>query len=205
MTNQHYESEFRLPLFPLNTVLFPGCSLPLQIFEQRYLRLVKESLRDNTGFAVVLIESGSEVGDAPQVFSVGNYVTIIDWETLDNGLLGITITAEHKVLIDHAGVQHDGLLTAAIQEIPNEASDPRLLRDYTDLSDTLEQLMAHPLHRDQRVDYNNSFDVLNTLSYLLPVTRRNKQQLLETHDQLEMAELLRSAILQLQSRGRPHE
>ncbi len=205
MTDYDYESEYRLPLFPLNTVLFPGCSLPLQIFEQRYLRLVKESLRDNTGFAVVLIESGSEVGDAPQVFSVGNYVAITDWETLDNGLLGITITAEHKVLIDHASVQHDGLLTAAIQEIPNEASDPRLLRDYTDLTDTLEQLLAHTLYRDQRVDYNNSFDVLNTLSYLLPVTRRNKQQLLETHDQLEMAELLRSAILQLQTRGRPHE
>ena len=205
MTNQQYESEFRLPLFPLNTVLFPGCTLPLQIFEQRYLRLVKDSLRDNTGFAVVLIESGSEVGDAPQVFSVGNYVRITDWEQLDNGLLGITITAEHKVLIDHAGVQHDGLLTAAIQEVPNEPSDPRLLRDYTDLSDTLEQLLMHPLHQHQQVDYDNSFDILNKLAYLLPVTQRNKQQLLETPDQLEMAELLRSAILQLQSRGQSHE
>ena len=193
----------RLPLFPLNTVLFPGCSLPLQIFEQRYLRLVSESLRDNTGFVAVLIESGNEVGDTPQVYSTGCHVSITDWETLDNGLLGITIRARHRVHISHASAQHDGLLTAAVRDIANPASEARLLRDYTDLADTLKQLLAHPLYQQLDVDYDNSYDMLNKLAYVLPVSQRNKQQLLETADQLEMSELLRSAILQLQARARP--
>ncbi len=203
--DQHRQDDtasYRLPLFPLNTVLFPGCRLPLQIFEQRYLRLIRECMHQQTGFVTVLIEKGHEVGEVPQVFSVGNYAEIVDWELLVNGLLGITIEAVHKVHIDQPVAQHDGLLTASIQEIPNADNDPSLLRDYTDFREVLEQLMVHPLHQLQAVDYRNSFDVLNKLSYMLPISSRNKQQLLEAGDPVETCELLRSAILQLQARGR---
>ena len=50
-----------LPLFPLAGVLLPYGRVPLQIFEQRYLDLVRECMRNDTGFGVVWIRRGSEV------------------------------------------------------------------------------------------------------------------------------------------------
>ncbi|PJE98505.1 ATP-dependent protease [Streptomyces carminius] len=55
----------RLPLFPLNTVLFPGLVLPLNVFEQRYRALMRELLRipedEPRRFGVVAIRDGREV------------------------------------------------------------------------------------------------------------------------------------------------
>ena len=52
------------PLFPLNTVLFPGCILDLQIFEARYLDMVSACMRRSEGFGVVALLEGREVGEA---------------------------------------------------------------------------------------------------------------------------------------------
>ena len=51
-----------LPIFPLNTVLFPGAPLPLRIFEPRYREMLKRCLDGGRRFGVVLIKSGPEVG-----------------------------------------------------------------------------------------------------------------------------------------------
>ena len=69
----------QVPLFPLNTVLFPGARLPLRIFEQRYLEMVKNCLKQDQDFVVVLISKGREVGLAPEIFSVGTSAAIVDW------------------------------------------------------------------------------------------------------------------------------
>ena len=55
-----------LPLFPLNTVLFPCGPLPLRIFETRYLDMVRRCLREKTGFGVVLIARGREAEGSPK-------------------------------------------------------------------------------------------------------------------------------------------
>jgi len=78
----------KLPLFPLDTVLFPGCMLDLQIFEARYLDMVSQCLKAGHGFGVVHILDGSEVGAAPASFArVGCEALIRDWQQLPNGLL----------------------------------------------------------------------------------------------------------------------
>jgi len=51
-----------LPLFPLNTVVFPGGRLPLRIFEQRYLDLIKRAIADDAPFGICAIREGNEVG-----------------------------------------------------------------------------------------------------------------------------------------------
>src|ERR1700748_2116934 len=51
-----------IPLFPLNTVLFPDGPLPLRIFETRYVDMVRYCMREHCPFGVVLIRAGSEVG-----------------------------------------------------------------------------------------------------------------------------------------------
>lgn len=192
----------RVALFPLHTVLFPGCTLPLQIFEQRYLRLVKTSLQNDQGFVVVLISAGKEVGEQPEVFSVGCYANIIDWETLDNGLLGITIQAQHRVQVSNPCAQHDGLLMAEAQALQdNTAHEATLLEEYSDLIDTLKHLEQHPFIISQKMqfDYSSGADVCNKLSYLLPVTNQVKQSLLEMDSLDQRMQMLRSAIAQLQA------
>ena len=51
-----------LPLFPLNVVLYPGMSLPLRVFEERYKQMMNRCLEGDMTFGVVLIKSGKEVG-----------------------------------------------------------------------------------------------------------------------------------------------
>ena len=52
-----------MPLFPLRTVLFPGGTLPLRIFEPRYVDMVRWCMRESRAFGVVLLEDGSDVLD----------------------------------------------------------------------------------------------------------------------------------------------
>jgi Lon protease-like protein len=63
---------FDLPLFPLDTVLFPGMPLPLHIFEERYKEMVTYCLDKRQPFGVVLIQRGNEAhGPLPTPYAIG--------------------------------------------------------------------------------------------------------------------------------------
>src|SRR5689334_16219894 len=79
-----------IPLFPLQTVLFPGGPLPLRIFETRYTDMVGRCAREQTPFGVVLIQEGEEAGDVASTAAVGCAARIADFYTLQDGLLGIS-------------------------------------------------------------------------------------------------------------------
>ena len=195
------DSDNRSALFPLNTVLFPGCILPLQIFEQRYLRLIKSCLRDDHGFVVILISAGKEVGDTPDTYSIGSYVDIIDWEMLDNGLFGITIEARYRVRVTRPCAQDDGLMTGEIARLPpSEQPDIEFSGRIPDLIDTLKLLEQHPYIDKQaiEIDYSSAQDVCDKLSQLLPVEPLIKQSLLEINNTAEKIDRLRDLIHQLQ-------
>ena len=194
-------SDNRSALFPLNTVLFPGCTLPLQIFEQRYLRLIKTCLRDNHGFVVILISAGKEVGDTPETYSIGSYVEIVDWKMLDNGLFGITIEARHRVRVTNPCAQDDGLMTGEIVTLPlSDEMDLDSISEIPDLVDTLKQLEQHPYIEKltKEVDYTSTQDVCHKLSQLLPVDPLVKQSLLEINNTAEKIDKLRQLIQQIQ-------
>ena len=100
-----------LPLFPLSGVLLPFGRIPLQIFEQRYLDLVRDCLKSNSPFGVVWIRRGAEVAQrgraAPELGDYGTCAAIVDWDQLPNGLLGITIEGDQRfeLLETHPHVQ----------------------------------------------------------------------------------------------------
>ncbi|MEN9911588.1 MAG: hypothetical protein RI956_32 [Pseudomonadota bacterium] len=56
-------STINIPLFPLNTVLFPQGLMPLRVFEVHYLDMVRDCLRNNTPFGVVNIVRGDDIKD----------------------------------------------------------------------------------------------------------------------------------------------
>lgn len=171
-----------LPIFPLDTVLFPGCRLPLQIFEQRYLEMVKTCLKEDTGFAVVLISKGREVGAAPEIVSIGCLARIVDWYQLENGLLGITVEGTARVSIGKAQVQDDSLMMAEVEVLEEQTvADHERLDSLVQLLKTLEQ---HPAvqHLGLNVDYRDLNSVLGCLCGLLPFSNSEKQYLLELND-----------------------
>ena len=65
-----------LPMFPLGSALLPGNPLPLQIFEPRYLTMLRDVAGGDRRFGVVLIERGFEVGGGDERFSIGTVATI---------------------------------------------------------------------------------------------------------------------------------
>ncbi|HLF78128.1 MAG TPA: LON peptidase substrate-binding domain-containing protein [Dehalococcoidia bacterium] len=55
----------RVPIFPLNLVLFPGQTLPLHIFEERYKAMLQRCLRERIPFGIVLVREGGRMGRGP--------------------------------------------------------------------------------------------------------------------------------------------
>lgn len=189
-------------LFPLNTIVFPGGILPLQIFEQRYLTLIKDCMKQETGFVIVLIIEGKEVGSAPQIYCTGCYVEIIDWQSLPNGLLGISIQAKHRVRLSNSTVRDDGLLLAdtTLFESTLDTDNPPLPKAFSPLVDTLKQLVEHPFasrYKD-KIDYDSTADICYRLSELLPISNKQRQLLLETESTEQMLDQLVLHINDLQ-------
>ena len=86
----------KLPVFPLGLVVLPGTIQTLQIFEPRYLSMVKNCMSSGTGFVITLSKS-NQSGES--FMSQGTFVEIIDFNQLPNGLLGITVRGSQKVSI----------------------------------------------------------------------------------------------------------
>ncbi len=190
-------------LFPLHTILYPGSRLPLQIFEQRYIQLITECMREQHGFVTVLIRDGKEVGDAPIIYQTGCYVEIRDFETLPNGLLGITIEARYRVRLFASRVRDSGLLTAESRRFetdPAEDDPPALPQDYRHLVATLKQLMAHPFAEQicAEVDFDDAYSVCYRLCDLLPLDVEQKQLLLEVPTLEELLDQICIQIKRLQ-------
>lgn len=95
-----------LPMFPLNTVLFPGVSIPLHVFEDRYRALVHHLLRiedpSERVFGTVAIREGYEVGDhgAQSLYRVGVRMQLTEVESNEDGTFEIVATARDRIILD---------------------------------------------------------------------------------------------------------
>jgi uncharacterized protein len=172
-----------LPLFPLNSVLFPGGRLPLRIFEQRYMEMAKACLRDSTPFGVCLIREGAEVGEPAKPVEVGCIARIATWDMPQLGLLQIIAQGEQRFRIIERQVQPDGLARARVALLPQDA-DRAVPQSCTRCVQLLEQIIAQhgeaylepPYHLD------SSSWVSSRLAELLPLPLPAKQELLELAD-----------------------
>ncbi|HXH02338.1 MAG TPA: LON peptidase substrate-binding domain-containing protein [Candidatus Competibacteraceae bacterium] len=186
-----------IPLFPLNTVLFPGGPLSLRIFEPRYLDMVSERLRLDEPFGVVLIREGQEVGSAARFHEVGTLARIVDFDRLEDGLLGITCRGEGKFRVLAHHVRHDQLVLGEIEHLPEEPRLPIGLEHQR-----LRQLLWDILGRDEveayrrllSEDWDSAAWLGYRLSELLPMPLIAKQALLELEDPTQRLALLHVAL-----------
>jgi Lon protease-like protein len=104
-----------LGLFPLHSVLLPGASLSLRVFERRYLDLVRECTRESRGFGVCLILIGDEVGAPATPAKFGTQARIEDFSTGDDGLLHLRIRGGRRFRVGTTHVRDNGLLLADVE------------------------------------------------------------------------------------------
>jgi Lon protease-like protein len=189
-----------LPVFPLQRVVFPGIAIPMRIFEQRYLRLVRESLAAGQPFAVVPIRSGREVGATPVIAEHGTLVTITDWTQLGNGLLGIEIRGERRLRVGATRVEADGLMRGEITLAAPDRAAP-LAEDDRDLVALLGDLARHfgveARYLDAGLDGNS---LAWRLADLLPAPLERKIALLAMADPLVRLIEVRSWVIELSQR-----
>ena len=180
----------QIPLFPLRVVMFPRGRLNLQIFERRYIDLVTHCMRTSSGFGICLLKEGEEViqeGTTQTIHRTGTYSNIIDWDQLENGLLGITVEGSAKFSIEDCWQSDSGVLQGNVQfnETDNVGRETIPLDDeYTALADLLQNLESHPLVEQKKliIDYNNLWDLGWRLSELFHIEIDLKLQLLEIDD-----------------------
>lgn len=86
-----------LPMFPLGTVLLPGQPLPLQVFEPRYLTMLRDVAAGDGRFGVVLIERGFEVGGGDQRFAIGCVASIEQVRPMGGGRVGLIARGQERI------------------------------------------------------------------------------------------------------------
>lgn len=192
-----------LPLFPLNTVLFPGCTLDLQIFEARYLDMISRCMKQGEGFGVVCIIEGAEVGEAAGQFAaIGCEALIRDFQQLPNGLLGIRVEGGRRLRVLRAQVLPDQLTVAEVEWLTEEAEQP-LLGEHADLAALLGALSEHPMVAalGMQAEPAGQAALANQLAYLLPLEAEQKLQLLALDQPLQRLDLLHELLEQLQGQA----
>jgi Lon protease-like protein len=180
-----------LPLFPLNTVVFPGGVQPLRIFEQRYLTMIKQAIAGNTAFGICAIREGAKTGTPAVPYSVGTLVHVTDWDMPQNGILHIDTLAQERFVIRSTQTDSSGLLMGTVESI---SSEPTVA-----IPDDLElavEILRHIVdeYSDAHFPTPHAFDnavwVGYRLSEVLPLKLSIKQDLLEMNDSVTRLRIL---------------
>ena len=187
----------RIPLFPLNTVLFPGGLQPLKIFEQRYLDMAAACMKDNSPFGICLIDKGGEVGRAAVPHGVGTLATITNWEMEQLGILMITAQGGRRFRIIETQVG-DGHLLKGTVELLAEAGPTPLPQERERLLPLLQRIVGDlgPERIPEPHRYDDAEWVGYRITEVLPIQNLAKQKLLELDDPLARLEILEKYLSQ---------
>ena len=114
-----------LPIFPLQTVLYPGAMLPLRIFEVRYMDMARDCLRESRPFGVSLIKEGQEVGTPAVPEKVGCIARIAECDMEELGILKVKAEGMERFRIVSSEVNRQGLIIGEVEkyEPETEAAD----------------------------------------------------------------------------------
>jgi Lon protease-like protein len=172
-----------VPIFPLQTVLFPGALLPLKIFEVRYMDMAKACLREDSPFGICLIKEGQEVGAPAVPVTVGCLARIGECDMEELGILKVTAEGIERFRLISSEVNRAGLIVGEVElhEPEGEAADAAGLAESADflrkvIAGIGAQRFAAPLR------FEDASWVGFRLAEILPLRNDVKQKLLELTD-----------------------
>jgi uncharacterized protein len=184
-----------LPVFPLNTVLYPGGLLSLKIFEQRYLDMTKSCVRDATPFGVCRIRDGREAGPPAVPDLVGCTALIEEWEMPHLGLFHLQTRGQRPFRILQQTTRSDGLIHAEIELLEETAGTIRqdsfaLCRRV--LEQVVEKIGVGPF--SPPLAYDDPRWTSYRLAEMLPLDLEEKQVLLELRNDGERLQRLHAHL-----------
>ena len=188
----------QLPLFPLSSIVMPDGLIPLRLFERRYIDMVKNCFKTDTGFGVCLIKEGNEAGEPSTPYPIGTLATIVDFDQGSDGLLHITAKGEQEFRILTYAANEAKLLVAEIELIP--------LRPPTPMDEKVEalalklELILQYLEPDVRFEKQGLDDpdwICHRLLELLPLTPEAKYELLQLPSNIERLESLSALQIEI--------
>lgn len=196
-----------LPLFPLDTVLFPGGVLPLKIFEARYIDMVRDCMKRDAPFGVVRIKSGKEVGAAALPDRVGCLAHIVEWDMPTLGLLMLQTSGSQRFRILDTRVLADQRIEAQVELIPDDADVPpgaelaacakaleRVINDITAAARASGEGGFSPFPAELR--FASTCWVANRWCEILPISTAARQKLLELGDAGSRLTIVHQYLLQ---------
>ena len=176
-----------LPVFPLNTVLFPGMALPLHIFEDRYVLMVNECLEGNRHFGVLLAQPAPDEEGATEVHRIGTLALITHVDRLDDGRMDIRTTGLERFRVLRM-LRSEPYIVAQIEEFPLEDTQSSrvagLARQANGLLVRYLRLLGEVLGTAIRIDSvpRDPSSLAHLIAIALQVELDEKQELLSIPD-----------------------
>ena len=187
-----------VPLFPLQSVLFPGGRLPMRIFEQRYMDMAKECFKASSSFGICLIARGEEVARAgrkpAEPHAVGTLAHIADWDMPQLGVLNIIAQGGERFRLLRHWVENSGLLRGEVELIVAPAVLP-VPGAYARLVPLLRAIVAEMAANAPNAPAtpHRFFDagwLGMRYAEVLPIPVAAKQKLLEIEDSIDRLEII---------------
>jgi len=176
-----------LPLFPLQTVLFPDGLLELKIFETRYLDLIARCMREQAPFGVVALRSGGETargaaGASVSLFDVGTLAGLIEVDSPETNILLVRCRGGQRFRLGAVRQEPDGLWVGDAAPVADDpavapsATHANVVKSLVDAVATLSAQGAEPFLQPHRFD--DAGWVANRWCEILPLPIDAKHRLL---------------------------
>ena len=191
-----------LPIFPLGMPLFPGVKLDLQIFEQRYLKMIRDSMRESRPFVITALKKGTDSQSDVDFFDLGVIAEIVDWRQLENGLLGITVLGANRIFIQSSEQDDTGLWHGELKTLDDEP-DMNIPDFAAGLVDVYDQLSAHASLQGRMPDSEslNASEFGWAIAQILPMSLGDRIEYLKTSDPIIRLDSLQKLLRSLADQG----
>lgn len=170
----------RIPIFPLDVVLFPGEMFGLHVFEERYLLMVEEVLAEDLPIGIVLArqdEPEDRIEHDPE--EVGTAAIVIQTEKVEDRYLLQTVgTRRFRILEVVSEKPYQEALVEWLDEDPGDAEEAARLAN--ELLDRVEQMGGTVDRSTDAIE--DPIAVSHAVAAALPVDLETKQRLLEMDD-----------------------
>ena len=190
-----------LPLFPLQTVLFPEGLLELKIFEARYLDLISRCMREQRGFGVVALKKGSEARvstEAVAMYEVGTLAELIEVDSAQANILLVRCRGRQRFSLGATRQQADGLwlgdATALADDpvVAPRAGHANIVKSLADAIAALAAQGAGPFLEPHHLD--RAGWVANRWCEILPLPLEARQRLMTLADPLARLDIVDSLM-----------